>query len=367
MISTDFPTNAQATLTIWRDHILNNYAYCDNLSSGAECSAVVKANAYGMDIDQIAPALFNDTGCKTFFVANLAEAGKLRQAVPEAIIYVLGGILPSHIPYYIAHNIRPVLNDLAQIRAWADCQDSNRPTCAIHFDTGINRLGLTNAERETFFNDSALQKKLNVALVMSHLACADTPDHPMNQQQLNDFKTIRKYFPDTPASLANSGGILLGPEYHFDMVRPGLILYGGNPTNRNLPEPIKSVFQIDGTILQLRKLEAGQAVGYDATWTAEKPCHIATINIGYADGYPQLFGNCGWAYLKNTKVPIVGRVSMDMITLDVTDINPELVKVGGMVELIGGHITLEMASEVSTLSQYEILTGVGDRYQRIYR
>ncbi|PCI46109.1 MAG: alanine racemase, partial [Alphaproteobacteria bacterium] len=364
MTAIDFPSDAQATLTIELDAITDNYKRCRQLAGGVECAAMVKADAYGMGIARVAQALFQKAGCKIFFVANLAEAIKLRAFTPGAVIYVLNGIFPDHSDYFIQHNIRPVLNDLEQVRAWARVLPENRPSCAIHFDTGMNRLGLSPDETRLFINDKDLRERLDISLIMSHLACSDEPENPLNAQQLAAFKAITRHFPDTPASLANSGGILLGPAYHFDLLRPGLLLFGGNPTRVIMPDKIKPVFQISGKILQIRTLEPGQSVGYGAAWTAQRTCQIATINVGYADGYLQMFNNCGWAYAKGTKLPVIGRVSMDMIAVDVTDIE---ISTGSDVELLGKHITLEMASEVSTLSQYEILTGVRDRYQRIYK
>ncbi|MBL4612376.1 MAG: alanine racemase [Emcibacter sp.] len=364
MMTEDFPSASQATLTIDLDNIIDNYKSCIKLGRGVDCAAMIKADAYGMGIAQVAPALFHGAGCTTFFVANLQEAIKLRPLVPEANIYVLNGLFPGHLEYFSRHNIRPVLNDLAQIRLWESVTPKNRPACAIHFDTGINRLGLSPEETAQFITDDSLREKLHISLIMSHLSCSDDPENPINAQQLRDFKAITGHFPGIPASLANSGGILLGPDYHFDLLRPGLLLFGGNPASLPLPETIKPVFQITGQILQIRTLTPGQTVGYGATWTADKPRHIATINIGYADGYLQKFNNCGWVYAKATKLPVVGRVSMDMITVDVTDIE---INAGDDIELFGEHITLEMAAEVSTLSQYEILTGVGARYQRIYK
>lgn len=361
MKTSDSPSDDQATLTIDLKAIVNNHRICHHLAGGVECGAVVKADAYGMGMEQVAPALFHRAGCKNFFVANLAEAIKLRHHTPGAIIYVLNGIFPNHIDYFIRHNIRPVLNDLEQIRLWADNSPSG--PCAIHFDTGISRLGLSPVETAVFIHDTDLRARLDIALIMSHLACSDDRGNPMNGQQLTDFKAITRHFPGTPASLANSGGILLGPDYHFDLVRPGLLLFGGNPSRETMPENIRAALQITGKVLQIRALEVGQSVGYGATWTARRACHIATINIGYADGYLQMFNNCGFAWANDTKLAIIGRVSMDMIAVDVTDIK---ITTGSDVELLGTHITLEMASEVSTLSQYEILTGVRERYQRIY-
>ncbi len=363
MTSGDFPPDAQATLTIDLRAIIENYKSCHQLAGGIESAAMVKADAYGMGIEQVAPALFNKAGCRIFFVANLAEALKLRRVTPHAIIYVLNGIFPGHLDYFARHDIRPVLNDLAQVKLWADfCPEKSLP-CAIHFDTGINRLGLSPTETAQFINDGAVRKKLNIALIMSHLACSDDSKNPMNRKQLDDFKAITGQFPGIPASLANSGGILLGPDYHFNLVRPGLLLFGGNPRPGHMPEGIKPVFRITGKILQIRAVAPGDTVGYGATWHPGKPRHIATINIGYADGYLQMFNNCGRVYAGGKELAVVGRVSMDMIAVDVTDI---AISTGDDVELLGEHITLEMASEVSTLSQYEILTGVRERYQRIY-
>ncbi|MCF6216911.1 MAG: alanine racemase [Emcibacter sp.] len=366
MASGDSLLDYMATQTINLGTIIHNYTICRQLAGGTECAGLVKADAYGMGIKHVAPALFHEANCRIFFVANFAEALKLRQILPEAVIYVLNGIFSSHVDFFISHNLRPVLNDLAQVILWQRISPENRPACAIHFDTGINRLGLSPKETAQFINDINLRKGLDISLIMSHLACSDDPEDPMNARQLADFKTITRSFPDIPASLANSGGILLGPDYHFDLVRPGLLMFGGNPSKGAMPKNIKIPFKILGKILQIRTIGAGQSVGYGATWTAKQPRHIATINIGYADGYSQMFNNCGWAYIKGVKVPVVGRVSMDMIAVDVTDVNPQEIGPECDVELLGPHITLEMAAEVSTLSQYEILTGVRERYQRIY-
>ncbi|MBL4801885.1 MAG: alanine racemase, partial [Emcibacter sp.] len=316
----DFPTSSQATLTIDLNAIINNYKSCIKLAKGVESAAMVKANAYGMGIDQVASALFHNGGCRIFFVADLAEGITLRRALPDAVIYVLNGIFPGHLDYFALHNIRPVLYDIDQIHQWAKFSPEKPLPCAIHFDTGINRLGLDPVATNLLIKDAALRATLNISLIMSHLACSDDKENPLNTQQLKSFKNITGYFPGIPASLANSGGLLLGPEYHFDLVRPGLLLYGGNPGTGPLPKDIQNILQVTGKVLQVRSLSPGQTVGYGMTWIADKPCHIATINIGYADGYLQVFNNCGQAFAKGTLLPIVGRVSMDMIAVDVTDI-----------------------------------------------
>lgn len=370
MTAWEIPPDCQATLTIRLDRIIENYQSCRVHSGGADCAAMVKADAYGMGIEQVAPALYHQAGCETFFVANLAEAIKLRHMVPDAVIYVLNGVFPGHQEYFSRHDIRPVLNDLSQIRLWADFRppagDPPRPPCAVHFDTGINRLGLSPGETAQFIADAALRTKLELALVMSHLACSDEPEHPMNRAQLRDFSAITEAFPGVRASLANSGGILLGPDYHFDLTRPGLMLFGGNPAKGPLPTGIEAAFRISGKILQIRDLDPDMTVGYGATWRTASPARIAIINVGYADGYLQMFNNCGVAGINGAIVPVVGRVSMDMVAVDISALNDGAVDIGTDVELLGPHITLEMASEVSSLSQYEILTGVKERYQRSY-
>jgi len=357
----DFPSDVQASLTINLGRIVDNFKSCIQHAQGADCAAMVKADAYGMGLEQVAPALYHKGDCKNFFVANLPEAIKLRRFVPGAVIYVLNGIFPGHEEYFTQYNIRPVLNDLDQISLWAEI----KAPCAIHFDTGINRLGLSPKETAAFIADTTLQRKLDISLIMSHLACSDDRQNPMNARQLSDFKAITRHFPGTAASLANSGGILLGPAYHFGLVRPGLMVFGGNPSSGAMPENIKPVLQISGRILQIRRLDPGQSVGYGASWTADRPCLVAIINVGYADGYLQMFNNCGRIYVNGRILPVVGRVSMDMIAAEVTE--DMKIRPGSDVELLGEHITLEMASEISTLSQYEILTGIRERYQRVYK
>lgn len=361
----DFPEDCQPSLTINLDHIIDNYKSCIDHTDGTACAAMVKADAYGMGLEQVATALYDQGGCRIFFVANLIEAIKLRTCLKDATLFVLNGFFAGQADFFLHHGLRPVLNDLNQIRLWAEISSADKPACAIHFDTGINRLGLSPEETTKFIEDSSLRNSLDIALIMSHLACSDEPVHAMNRIQLERFQAIAGHFPNIPASLANSGGILLGPDYHFDLTRPGLMLFGGNPQQGPLPEKIKTPFTISGKILQIRDLKKGMTVGYGATWQAPQDGRIALVNVGYADGYLQMFNNCGMAYIKHRKAPVIGRVSMDMIALDISDQPPSLA-VGADVELLGAHITLEMASKVSNLSQYEILTGVKERYRRVY-
>ena len=362
---TALPADCQATLTIDLPAIVDNYHAVRKLAGSADAAAMVKADAYGMGIARVAPALFHEGGCKNFFVANLAEAVELRQHTPEPCIYVLNGILSGHEDYFAEYNLRPVINSSAQLALWK--KNGNGLPCALHFDTGINRLGFSPDETAQLLSHKKSLREVNISLLMSHLACADDESNSLNRQQLDAFRSISAAFPGVPASLANSGGILLGPDYHFDMVRPGLLLFGGNPSlNKLLPADIRPVFTISGRILQVREVREGMGVGYGSTWNAPHRSRIAIVNVGYADGYLQVFNNVGHLYLAGREVPVVGRVSMDMLAIDITGSEFSTVSEGDEIELLGQHITLEKASELSNLSQYEILTGVRERYHRVY-
>ncbi|WP_138380101.1 alanine racemase [Luteithermobacter gelatinilyticus] len=361
----ELPSDCQASLTIDLPAIVENYQTIRRLANDIEAAAMVKADAYGTGIERVAPALYHHAGCRQFFVANLAEAVKLRRHVPQAVIYVLNGIFPGHETVFRDHDLRPVLNTPEQLAFWREL--GGGAPCALHFDTGINRLGFSPEQTERLLNTPEPLNALTIRLVMSHLACADMTDHPLNEKQRHAFHKICEAFPDCPASLANSAGILLGRSYHFDLLRPGLLMFGGNPAiPAPLPEGIRPTCTITGRVLQIRQLEKNMTVGYGATWTAPNSRRIAIVNVGYADGYLQKFNNTGRAFIDGVDVPVVGRVSMDMLALDISDEKLSTVKVGQEVELLGPHITLEKASELSNLSQYEILTGVRERYQRIY-
>lgn len=356
--------NSTAVLDVDLNAIINNYQSLSSRSSSADCAAVIKANAYGLGYEHVAPALYNNTKCNIFFVANLKEAIGIRSILKDAIIYVFNGLFADQIDYYRDNNIRPILNDLTQIELW---NDSSHP-CAIHFDTGINRLGLSKSETEIFLNKS---NNLNISLILSHFIRSNEPDHVTNKDQLQKFKKINDALPDIPASLCNSAGILLGDEYHFDLLRPGIMLYGGNPRALPLPADIGNVFEIKGKILQIRDLNIGETVGYNARWTAKRPSKIALINVGYADGFLGMEEKVALASIRGRRVNIIGKISMDMIGIDITcDINGQNfdnIKGDEEVELIGSNITLEMMSEVSSLGQYELLTSIGHRFEKKYK
>ena len=235
----------------------------------------------------------------------------------------------------------------------------------VHVDTGMARLGLPPDETETLIREPGRLDGIKLATLMSHLACADEPDHPLNRQQLADFLRTRQAFADVKASFANSSGLFLGPEYHFDLARPGVALYGVGPRPGE-PNPMAQVVRLQGKILQVRDVDRPQTVGYGATHRVTRRGRVATVGVGYADGYPRSLSNTGSGYMGDTRVPIVGRVSMDLITLDVSDVPGAVARPGALVELIGPHNTVDdVAADAGTIG-HEILTGLGSRYHRVY-
>ena len=350
-------TPHSAALRVDLDALARNFRALRARAEPAECAAVVKANAYGVGVERVARRLERE-GCRKFFVATLAEARELRAIVTAAEIYVFEGAVDGAVAKLAELYARPVLNTLEQVERWR-----GRGPAALHLDTGMNRLGLGLAEVAALAKRRELTAGL--ALVMTHLACADEPDHPQNREQLERFERLRAQLPATPTSIGNSAGTLLGGPYRGDVVRPGIALYGGNPFS-DRPNPMEAVVTLTAPVLQLRDLDEPQPVGYGATYLASPPARLAVVGLGYADGYPRNLGNCGAAAVQGRRVPVVGRVSMDLICVDVGALPRDAVRVGDSVELIGPTVGLdEVAAEAGTIS-YEILTGLGSRVTREY-
>ena len=336
-------------------------------AGGATCAGMVKANAYGLGVRRVAPALWQ-AGCRNFFTANMDGAVMLRTLVPQARVHVLNGLLEGGEEDMAAHGVIPVLNDLGQIERWsAWARRAGRALpAAIHIDTGMNRLGLPPYEVEALAARPELLQGLDIAHVMSHLACADEAEHPMNRRQLDLFNRLRAMLPDLPASFANSSGIFLGRDYHFDMVRPGYAVYGGNPTPE-AANPMAPVVTLRARIIQVREVGAGESVGYGGHFTARRPTRVATIPVGYADGYLRSLSGQGSARIGEIEIPVIGRVSMDLVTLDISAVPDDKAVVGMWVELIWGSKMLdELARRAGTIG-YELLTALGGRYPRVYR
>jgi alanine racemase len=357
----DSAARAGAVLEIDLAAIVRNWRSLQaRLADGAVCAGVVKADAYGLGMGAIAPALAA-AGCHLFFVATLDEGLALRRLLPNHEIAVLNGLLPGTAAEFIDHRLVPVLNDLGQVASW---RGPGHPAM-LHIDTGMARLGLPPGELRRLAEAPELIAGIPIRAIMSHLACADDPGHAMNASQLAAFRTALAALPWAPASLAASSGIFLGPEYHFAIARPGAAVYGVNPQPGH-PNPMAQVVRLMGRIIQTREIGRGDSVGYGASYKARRRTRIATVAAGYADGVLRSLGNRGSARIGTTSVPIVGRVSMDLVTLDVTGVAAERTRPGELVELLGpDHGVDALAAEAKTIG-YEILTALGRRYHRVH-
>src|ERR1700694_2950782 len=362
---------ATGVLSVDLDAIVANWRKLEKAAVPAECAGVIKANAYGCGLDPVARALAA-AGCKTFFVATLDEARAARAAVPQATIYVLDGFFQNCGDAFAKIDARPVIGDLNELAEWdVFCRRSGwAGGAAIHIDTGMNRLGLTLAEAQ------GIVPRINagdhgITLVMSHLACAESLNHPLNAKQLATFREIASLFSGVPASLSTSSGVSLGPQSRFALVRPGAALYGVNPTPE-ADNPMQPVVDLKARIVQMRNVERGESVGYGGTWTARRPTRLAIVSAGYADGYFRAGGsNDGTrgaeVVVAGKRCPIAGRISMDLMAIDVTDLPNNAARRGQMVTLIGEGITVdELAHHFGTIG-YEVLTSLGPRYARVYK
>ncbi len=340
--------------------IQENFRRLAQLSPGARTGAVVKANAYGLGAARVVPALA-DAGCQTFYVAHTSEGREAREALQgrPADIFVFNGFWPSECDALEAADLFPVLNTLDQIRLLAELAP-DRP-CAIHFDTGMSRLGLDEDESRHLTSNRALVERLDLRQIMSHLACADEPDQPLNARQLARFSALAQAFAGIPASLSNSAGILLGPDFHCDMTRPGIALYGGAPAPG---QSFSACVEIEAPVLQVRNLKAGDTVGYGATFAAPRNMQVATVAAGYADGVLRACGEGGVARLGEQAIPILGRVSMDLISVDISQIDRP-VRPGEPVRFLGPD--LDALADHAGAVNYELLVRLGLRFNRVYR
>jgi len=362
---------ATGVLTVNLDAIVANWRKLEKTAVPAECAGVVKANAYGCGTEPVTRALAA-AGCKTFFVATLDEASTVRTAAPRAAIYVLDGFFQNSGEAYASIDCRPVIGDLNELAEWdVFCRRSGwNGGAAIHIDTGMQRLGLTSAEAQ------GIIPRINagdhgITLVMSHLASAEQLNSPFNAKQLATFRGIASLFSGVPASLSNSSGVFLGAQFQFDMVRPGAALYGVNPTPE-ADNPMQPVVELKARIIQIRNVDRGETVGYGGTWTARRPTKLAIVSAGYADGYFRAASaNDGTrgaeVVVAGKRCPVAGRISMDLMAVDVTDLPANAARRGHMVTLLGEGITVdELAHHFGTIG-YEVLTSLGSRYARLYK
>jgi alanine racemase len=331
----------------------------------AACAAVVKADGYGLGAVAVARALAQ-AGCRDFFVARLSEGLAVRDAVPEAArVTVLDGLMPGEADIYRRRALTPCLNDPGQIALWAESarRAGEKLPAALHFDTGMSRLGLSPIDAEKLLADRSALDGIELVAVMSHLVSSEIPDDPINAAQLERFSKWRAAFANVRASFANSSGIFLGPAYHFDLARPGCALYGINPLPGK-PNPMRPVAKLEARILQVREIEPPQSVGYGATWRATRRTRVATVACGYADGWLRTLSGKGTAWLDGKPLPYLGRVSMDLITLDASEV-PGAVP-GRMVELMGPSLPVDALAETAGTIGYEILVRLGQRFARTY-
>lgn len=356
-----------ATLEVNLSAIVQNWQLLRQTHSAQHSAAVVKANAYGLGVAPVSAALA-DAGCTHFFVATLAEAIELRQLLTSQFIYVFAGVQAGEENYFLEYNLIPVLNDGAQFERWEKAvAEIEAAPAALHVDTGMNRLGFSIDDVEKLALEPERVAKAQIRLLMSHLACASDPAHPLNQQQVERFLHARKCLPLLPASLANSAGIFLGKEYHHDLARPGCALYGINPSDER-PNPMQHVATLTAPILQIRTTTAEfESVGYSAAVEVPRGTRIATVGLGYADGFHRLLsGSQIGGYIGDHFAPLLGRVSMDLVMLDITRLPADICTPGARVEFIGPNQLVDTVAQAAQTIGYEIFTGIGKRVARLY-
>jgi alanine racemase len=361
--------HAPARLTIDLGAVVANWRTLARLSGRARTSAVVKANGYGLGAAEIGRALAA-AGCDTFFVATSAEGARLRATLADARIFVLTGLWHGPEAEIFANRLIPVLGSSEQLALFHACGRAH--PYALYVDTGMNRLGLTVEEAAGFAEQAGPKPEL----VMSHLACPDDPEHPMNRRQLDSFQVVAQLFEGVESSLSSSAGIFLGPDYHFDLTRPGIALYGGAAIN-GIPNPMRPVAKAEARILQIRNVRKGEAASYGATHIFDRDSRVAIVGAGYADGWLRAMSGSGvtarennsagaFGFVAGQRAPIVGRITMDLTMFDIGAIAENRVRTGDYVELFGENISLDEAARAAGTIGYELLTSVGKRYERKY-
>jgi alanine racemase len=365
------PTEAGGILTVDLAAVEANWIKLSGVTVPVECAAVVKADAYGCGLEPVTRRLYK-AGCRTFFVADVVEGRRARAIAPDAIIYVFNGLMPGSAPAFANDYLRPVINSTTELAEWdAFVATRNwRGGAALHVDTGMNRLGIT-VDEAVAIAPRLQSENHGFTLLMSHLACAEIPDHPMNDRQIRLFREVRMLYRGVASSLANSSGIFLGGTAYCDLVRPGVALYGVNPTPGK-KNPMRPVVELKARIIQVRTINKGDTVGYGAAFTATRPSRIAIVAVGYADGFLRSAAAArgkpaAEVIVAGKRCPVAGRVSMDVLAVDVTDLSDGAVRRGDFATLIGGRVSVDdLAAGMGTIG-YEILTHLGRRYHRVYK
>jgi len=362
---------AGGVLTIDLSAVEANWKILRAASTPAECAAVVKADGYGLGLEPVATRL-SKAGCTTFFVADLSEGKRLRKVAPDADIYILNGLAPGTGQVFADNNLRPVIGSAAEIAEWDAFTSVHKWSggFALHVDTGMNRLGMS-IEEAAAFAPRINSENHGLTLLMSHFVAAQFAESSRNAEQLQSFRDIRALYRGVPASIANSSGIFIDQAAHLDLVRPGVALYGVNPTPSK-KNPMKPVVDLKVRVAQVRDVAFGETVGYDATWTARRPSRIAVVTMGYADGFFRSASGDdqkpgGTLFLQGRSCPIVGRISMDLTALDITDLPERSVKRGDFATVIGEERDVDAVGEMLGTIGYEVLTSLGRRYARVYK
>ena len=350
--------------------LAGNYRTIARTATG-ETAAVVKADGYGLGVAGIAHTLY-ESGCRTYFTAFAQEAVDLRRILNDVDIFVLMPQVGRDARALLAHRLIPCLFDLDGADRWIAAAAANGApaSAALHVDTGIHRLGLDRGEFDTLLGDESRRSRLDLRLLMSHLACAEDREGPANRRQLERFREMRSALPNLPASLANSAGTFLGPDFHFDLVRPGISLYGHDPFYRHRPPRVRAVAAFEARIGQIADVGPGESVGYGGMAICDVPRRIAVVQAGYADGIPCNLFRPGARFevaVAGYAAPLFGRVSMDMTTIDVSELPEDTVRPGAWVEVFGPNAPVERVAEQAGTIPYEVLTRVGTRVERAYR
>ncbi|MDK4739096.1 alanine racemase [Rhizobium sp. CNPSo 3464] len=368
--------SAGLRLTVDLGALVENWRDMARRSGRARTGAAVKADAYGLGIEDVGEALYL-AGARDFFVATAEEGATLRLYAPDARIFVLSGIWPGTERQFFENDLVPVIASEEQLTFWMSVlADHGDHPCALQVDTGFNRLGLQVEDAIALANDVSRPASFAPVLVMSHLACGDDPAHAMNRQQLEAFRKVSAAFEGIEASLANSAGIFLGSEYHFDLTRPGIAIYGGQAVG-NMANPMRPVATAEARIIQTRSAKAGETVSYGGALKLTRDSRLAIVSAGYADGYMRSQSNDGVplrqtgiaggnGFIAGYEVPVAGRITMDLTIFDVTDVPEKLVRAGDYIELFGKNIPVDDAARAAGTISYEMLTGLGLRHERRY-
>lgn len=346
--------------------IQKNFTFMATQSPSAIPSVVLKSNAYGIGIQPVGKALW-DAGARHFFVSTLQEGIQLRNLLPEALVYILNGLQEGTSNVFLTHNLTPVLLDLNQIQKAQEVAKglSRKWTVLIQVDVGMGRFGLSLAEAQSLSQCPSLFSHLEIQYLLGHLSCGSLSSHPANQEELQAFRVFRSLFPGVKGTLANSAGILLGPEFHHDMTRMGIALYGGNPLE-DRANPLTQVLEIQARILQVRTLPKGTPIGYDRTHTLHRDSRIATVNLGFGTGFFRNLSNCGIGYVNNISLPILGRISMDWLSVDITDAPEILTRPGSLITFVDTHHTIDELAALAKTTSYDFISQLGDRYHPLY-